>query len=561
MTGTQRATSFVSGPQGSLPAMRGQLGAVEIHPEFLARLRRPPSESSVPGSLPVLFFGDLPTAKAASVGLNPSKQEYLDPQGQELTGSNRRFETLGSLNSRDRASLTEEQCDRAVETMRAYFCPGKPIYGWFRPLARVMESMGYSYPEGEAAHLDLVQEATDPTWSRMNAERPGEAKALLKADLPFLAWQIEAFPLQVIVCNGRTVFDTVSRLLGAELRATRALARITWYASWARAGGREIGVLGWNLPLVRATGLGAEGERELGRLLASQLEREAPSSPRHPKAAGAGRDSLQRVRVPRRTEWDDRVTRDHLLRLVRTRRRKVRRFLNWASGMEANGESLRWDARHDIEVAREAARLFGEPWWGVVVFSCFGSLRAADAVSGRFSRSVRADQARRLLEEITFPRGSVGHHRTRPGLTGAKAALVAACERAADFEEILLHGDGFHGRYEELRELRAAQWGRTTCFDLVLRTGALGIGEARYAPDRAYLDDSTGPKTGFERVWGIAVTRHNADWCERVLAQWTDNWSDVAEEVGVEWPGAPYVPGDFENALCVFQKHVRRGFC
>jgi hypothetical protein len=36
------------------------------------RLRRPPSPATVPGALPVLFFGDLLQAEVATVGLNPS---------------------------------------------------------------------------------------------------------------------------------------------------------------------------------------------------------------------------------------------------------------------------------------------------------------------------------------------------------------------------------------------------------------------------------------------------------------------------------------------------------
>lgn len=92
------------------------------------RLRRPPGQSSVPGSLPVVFFGDLFTARVATVGLNPSHQEYLDRSGNERCGALRRFETLHSLRAPDRASLSVEQCDRAIATMRTYFQPGKPVY-------------------------------------------------------------------------------------------------------------------------------------------------------------------------------------------------------------------------------------------------------------------------------------------------------------------------------------------------------------------------------------------------------------------------------------------------
>jgi len=70
-----------------------------------------------------------------------------------------------------------------------------------------------------------------------------------------------------------------------------------------------------------------------------------------------------------------------------------------------------------------------------------------------------------------------------------------------------------------------------------------------------------GPNVRLPASGAPCLTRHNSDWCEMVLARWTDNWSDVAEEVGVQWPRAPYVSGDFENALCVCQEHARRGVC
>lgn len=92
--------------------------------EYLySRLRRPLSPSTVPGTLPVLFFGDLLSAEVASVGLNPSEQEYLSKDGTVLAGPAQRFATLGSLGADDRASLTDDQCAEAVEWMRDYYKP------------------------------------------------------------------------------------------------------------------------------------------------------------------------------------------------------------------------------------------------------------------------------------------------------------------------------------------------------------------------------------------------------------------------------------------------------
>lgn len=198
------------------------IAAPAVREALQARLRRLPSRFSVPGSLPVLFFGDLPAATVAPVGLNPSPQEYLDPAGREFAGARRRFETLASLGAPARGALTTAQADHAVATMRAYFRPGKPVYGWFRALDRVTRGLGVAYEAGAAAHLDLVQEVTAPAWSALKLADPSEATRLLQADLPFLRWQTEAFPLRVLVCNGATVLWSTSPGRGPRARSPPA---------------------------------------------------------------------------------------------------------------------------------------------------------------------------------------------------------------------------------------------------------------------------------------------------------------------------------------------------
>jgi hypothetical protein len=66
-------------------------------PDYIVeRIRRPPPEGCevVPGSTPVIAFGDVRTARVATLGLNPSKSEFLNKHGQELTGAHRRLATL-----------------------------------------------------------------------------------------------------------------------------------------------------------------------------------------------------------------------------------------------------------------------------------------------------------------------------------------------------------------------------------------------------------------------------------------------------------------------------------
>jgi hypothetical protein len=171
----------------------------------------------------------------ATVALNPSYQEYLDPAGNELDGVRHRFETLGSLRAADRQSLTDEQ----------------------------------RYDLGQAAHLDLVQEATNPTWSGLpRAER----QALRTTDEPFLRWQLATFPLDLVVCNGRTAFEAVRQMTAARLVVSGTMALVTWFVALAEMPERTMGVVGWNRSLQHPTGLGKQGHFALGRVLDYHLD-------------------------------------------------------------------------------------------------------------------------------------------------------------------------------------------------------------------------------------------------------------------------------------------------
>ena len=47
--------------------------------------------------------------------------------------------------------------------------------------------------------------------------------------------------------------------------ARGGLRLVRWWVGWAHIEGRMVGFCGWNLPLARATRLGAQGERALGQ--------------------------------------------------------------------------------------------------------------------------------------------------------------------------------------------------------------------------------------------------------------------------------------------------------
>jgi hypothetical protein len=243
-------------------------GMMTEPPELIDRIRRCGSTSSVQGSLPVLFFGDLPNARVATIGINPSHQEYLDKSRNELTGAKRRFETLASLCGMDLATLSNDQCRRVIARMCGYFNPDRPVYSWFRGYERVMNGLGISYVEGSAAHLDLVQEATDPAWRDLNDP---ERAALLAADQPFLRWQIQTYPLSVVICTSSLVRRTVCDMLDARpARSGRACKR-SWSIAQARISTRTVAVIGWDRPLAQAPGLTREEQTALGRTLREEL--------------------------------------------------------------------------------------------------------------------------------------------------------------------------------------------------------------------------------------------------------------------------------------------------
>lgn len=250
-----------------------------------------------------------------------------------------------------------------------------------------------------------------------------------------------------------------------------------------------------------------------------------------------------------------RLGRDELFALVDERADAVRDYLLWVREKDNEQATFRMSARPDIADAATAAEAFAEQWWGLVVFTCFGSVLGAKVVAPYFQLPLASGTAQATLDGIDFPRGSVGHHRIQPAVKGARLALVSACADRQVFHDVLHSDEDFDTRYCRLREARVRQWGRTTSFDLLFRTGALGVGGQHYKPEYAYLGGSNGPKTGFTRVWGVPLNDEaKVAWAETLLRAWTEEWQAVAARVGVAVDRPPLEPCDQENFLCIYQE-------
>lgn len=94
-----------------------------IHSYLEERIRRTPPKGRwiIPGSTPVIAFGAPRYARIATLGLNPSRVEFLDRAGQELAEPERRLETLRSLGIADLSHAPDSVIQRVVAGCDAYF--------------------------------------------------------------------------------------------------------------------------------------------------------------------------------------------------------------------------------------------------------------------------------------------------------------------------------------------------------------------------------------------------------------------------------------------------------
>jgi len=171
-----------------------------MFPEYLmdmVRRQMPPGCGIVLGSTPVVSFGNPQISRVATLGINPSRKEFLDDKGNLLSGQDRRFETLASVGADRCEALTDSQIMSIIEGCNNYF-KRRPYLTWFKPLEQIIEAgAAVSYQAGTACHLDLVQWATDPVWGKMP---PGNAKkSLMEEGIEHLRAQLTTESIETII--------------------------------------------------------------------------------------------------------------------------------------------------------------------------------------------------------------------------------------------------------------------------------------------------------------------------------------------------------------------------
>jgi hypothetical protein len=218
---------------------------------------------------PIPSFGNLFSARVATVGLNPSNREFVDELGNELEGLSRRFHTLASLGLGAWADADARHLQLMLASCRNYFT-SNPYDRWFKRLDEVIAGTGSSYyePLGGACHIDLIPYATSCKWTELSHR---QRTSLLMIGAELLALLLKDSPLQLLVLNGQSVVDqfqsVTSLVLEKEIMPSWSLPRtgtsdvtgIAYIGELASIAGirlrRKVLVLGYNHNLQSSFGV------------------------------------------------------------------------------------------------------------------------------------------------------------------------------------------------------------------------------------------------------------------------------------------------------------------
>ena len=239
-------------------------------PDYIERrIRRPIPHNScvVPGSTPVVAFGNARTATVATLGLNPSRLEFLNDSGNELAGSDRRLATHRSLGV---SNLTVAPVCKIEQVMRdcdSYF-QRVPYREWFDQLENVLQACGVSYYGGSACHLDLVQWATDPTWNKIGTRELRQA--LIDADAEFLKHQLTNENVGLLLVNGNGVAKQLHRKLRVSFTEIDRIDGLWIHPVRLSVGTLldRVRVIAWNVNLQSSHGVTNELRTELASRVA-----------------------------------------------------------------------------------------------------------------------------------------------------------------------------------------------------------------------------------------------------------------------------------------------------
>jgi hypothetical protein len=243
---------------------------IEALPTYIEdRIRRPaPADSFiVQGSTPVVSFGNAHTAAVATLGLNPSRIEFADKDG-ELVGTSRRLATHKSLGTSDLANAPLAKVAEVLKDCNGYF-QRNPYRRWFDKFKPILAACGVSFYDGSACHLDLVQWATDPTWGKLQSA--ATRKRLMADDSVFLSEQLKNEGLRLLLVNGRGVMRQLQRTIIDDLKEVDPIVGYAHVDTELFVGTLfdRVRVIAWTTNLQSSFGVTKELQTELAKRVAA----------------------------------------------------------------------------------------------------------------------------------------------------------------------------------------------------------------------------------------------------------------------------------------------------
>jgi hypothetical protein len=178
-------------------------------------------DTAVPGSTPVISFGDFTKARVATVGINPSSNEFQigGPNPRLIPGiDNKRLEDYETLQISKASDIGLPEANKIWKSCQSYF--HRNPYGWFDHFEPILSVFNASYQNGTAAHLDLSQIATVKAWSALT---PKQQLELLDEDLDFFLWQNSQPNIEIRLINGQTAINQINKLKIFNLVEDRTL--------------------------------------------------------------------------------------------------------------------------------------------------------------------------------------------------------------------------------------------------------------------------------------------------------------------------------------------------
>lgn len=237
-------------------------------PEYvIERVRRPAPQGLpvVPGSTPVISFGNFLTARVATLGLNPSSREFLDSKDLELTGPLRRLATSTSLGIGNANSVPATAAQQVIDDCFAYFSR-QPYRAWFNRLEPILQTLGTSYYSDTACHLDLAHWATSPAWGGLNKHHHDQ---LLADGIPFLRQQLQSENLQCLLLNGSGVIGQFANAFGLRFQEIEIIHGASLHPARILKGqiNDRLQVFGWSTNIQSSRGV----KRELPSRIAEMI--------------------------------------------------------------------------------------------------------------------------------------------------------------------------------------------------------------------------------------------------------------------------------------------------